>query len=318
VTTAANALLFIDSNIYLDLYRTNTGKLLLAPIQQQADHIFVTCQIVDEVNRNKVTVTAAFLKEAFKKLELRTQSVPDHLFGVTEQQSKDILANMKKLQGDINQINNAVRALATGIIDKVSHSNDEVSLTLQPISQKAIRHTEQEMQQARVRKERGHPPGKRPGPIGDELNWEQILSWAIGIGSPQVWIITKDRDYGTIYNDQGCLNQFLHDELVKASPRAKVFFFDDVAAGIKHFADTTGVNADKLPTKEQVKAIKEEEETLPPLELITASNTFNTWITTDNSATIRARRPTAQFVANVGLPENQTSTASPHAAGETR
>ena len=52
------SLLFIDANKYLDLYRTKTGKLILAALSQQADHIFVTQKVVDEVRRNKIKETA--------------------------------------------------------------------------------------------------------------------------------------------------------------------------------------------------------------------------------------------------------------------
>jgi hypothetical protein len=46
-----DALLFIDANKYLDLYRTSTGRLILAAIRQQADYIFVTQTVVNEVQR---------------------------------------------------------------------------------------------------------------------------------------------------------------------------------------------------------------------------------------------------------------------------
>jgi len=36
------SLLFIDANKYLDLYRTKTGKFILAALSQQADHILQT------------------------------------------------------------------------------------------------------------------------------------------------------------------------------------------------------------------------------------------------------------------------------------
>jgi hypothetical protein len=58
----------------------------------------------------------------------------------------------------------------------------------------------------------------------------------------------------------------LYDELRKVSPDAEAFLFDDVADGIKHFAAETGVEANKLPTPEQIQEIKTEENALPPLE----------------------------------------------------
>src|SRR5262249_3859964 len=44
---------------------------------------------------------------------------------------------------------------------------------------RAIRvpHTDEELQRAENRKARGIPPGKKDDPMGDELNWEQLLSF---------------------------------------------------------------------------------------------------------------------------------------------
>jgi len=61
-------------------------------------------------------------------------------------------------------------------MEKVNQSVDEVSTTLAAIFDKAVPHLPEELQRARDRKERGVPPGKHDGTIGDELSWEQILS----------------------------------------------------------------------------------------------------------------------------------------------
>lgn len=264
-----DALLFIDANKYLDLYRTHTGKMSLAALGQQADHIFVTQQVVDEVKCNKIAVTAGFLTTQFKELKLQTYDVPDHLFGTTEEQSKRILDKMKKLCEEIKKVNGEVRDLAKGIMEKVSQSKDEVSTALAPIFAKAVLHSEAELQQAKKRKERGNRPGKKTGSIGDELTWEQILSRFAG--KKKLWIITRDSDYGTVYDGTGFLNQFLSEELLNLSPGTEAFLFNDVSSGIKDFAGITGVKADKLPTAEQIEEIKREENTLPPLDWLMGS-----------------------------------------------
>jgi hypothetical protein len=53
-----DALLFIDANRYLDLYRLVTAKKLLPAIKEQQEHIFITKQVVDEVQRNKLREAA--------------------------------------------------------------------------------------------------------------------------------------------------------------------------------------------------------------------------------------------------------------------
>jgi hypothetical protein len=58
------------------------------------------------------------------------------------------------------------------------------------------------------------------------------------------------------------LNLYLYDELLRMNPDAEAFLFDDVVDGIKDFAIKTGVKADKLPSTEETKEIKNEEKAL--------------------------------------------------------
>jgi hypothetical protein len=264
--TAENALLFIDANKYLDLYRLVKGRPILASIGQQAKHIFVTQQVVEEVKRRKVEVTADFLERHFTNLKLQTYPVHEHLFGRSEEDSKKIQSTMKKIGRQVDKLNKDLKELAMTIMDRVSQSADEVSAVLDPIFAKAEPHEERELQRAHDRKERGNPPGKQTDPIGDQLTWEQILSRFVG--KRKLWVISGDSDYGTIYEDKGYLNQLLYQELRAISSDAEAFFFRDVSTGIRHFAQTTGVDADKLPTPQEIEEIKEEEKRLPPLDWI--------------------------------------------------
>ena len=86
--------------------------------------------------------------------------MPDHLFGNTEKESKDIMAGMREINQRVKQVNDAVSGLARSIMEKVSQSKDEVSITLASIFDKALQHTELELQRARERRERGQPAGK--------------------------------------------------------------------------------------------------------------------------------------------------------------
>lgn len=259
-----DALLFIDANKYLDLYRTASGKKLLASLQEQADHIFVTQQVVEEVQRNKLKEAATFLVKQFGDLKLETFAVPDHLFGTDASQSKNIKDQMGEIIEKIKRLNEDVGMFATAIMDQIHHSQDEVSKALAPIFTRAVAHTPAELERAKQRRERGNPPGKSQNAIGDQLTWEQILTRFVG--KKRLWIISRDGDYGTMYEGKGYLNLFLYDELRRLNPAAEAFLFADVADGIKDFADKTGVKADKLPSPEEAKEIKKEEEQLPPVD----------------------------------------------------
>jgi PIN like domain len=261
-------------------------------LSEQAGHIFVTQRVVEEVKRQKIKVVAGFFGSQITELkaELKTQrsavnhAVPDHLFGTTEAQTKSIRNKMAEIKRMITEVTDEVKNLTGNIVEKVSQSTDEVSVTLAPIFANAISHSEPEMQRAKARKERGDPPGKPSNPLGDELNWEQIL--ARFAGRTKLWIITKDSDYGTVYNNRGFLNRCLYEELRSISSNAEVFLFDDIPNGIKHYVSVTGVTAHKIPTTAQIDEFKSAEERLPPLD----------WLTTnDNSAAIAAVQEAVKF-----------------------
>lgn len=260
---ADDALLFIDANKYLDLYRTDKGKKLLAPLGEQVGYIFVTQQIVDEVQRNKILVAAAFLGQKCKEMKLQTFNVPDHLSGTSGGQSQGILRQMSEIGQKIEKANDEVGALALGIMEQISGSEDEVSKALAPIFAKAVLHSPEELQRARDRRELGNPPGKTTNPIGDQLTWEQILTHFKG--KKRLWIISRDGDYGTVYDGKGFLNRFLYEELCRVASAPEVYLFEDMVEGIGHFLETTGVKAEKRLTPEEAQEIEKEEKSLPHL-----------------------------------------------------
>jgi hypothetical protein len=205
-----------------------------------------------------------------EELKLQTYKVPDHIFGVSEEETKRISNRMRDIGTSIDELNQDIQALALGILVKVSQSTDEVSTTLTSIFDKGVLHSQIELQRARDRKERGLPPGKSTDAIGDELTWEQVLSRFTS--KRRLWIITKDSDYGTSYKGEIFPNQLLYNDLRTVSTDAEIFLFDNIADGIKHFANLTGVQAGELPTPEQIKQIKKEEESLPPISSLVGAD----------------------------------------------
>ena len=195
-----DALFFIDANKYLDLYRKMKTRLTLAARREQADHIFVTQNVVDEVKRNTIKETVNFLSNHFSELSDVNTEVLDQLFGATEDQSKSLRRQVHEIRQLIKKANAELRTLKWDIIKKVGQSTDEVSTALAPIFAKAVPHSEAQLQKAKARKERGDPPGKRADPIGDQLNSEQILCQFVG--KTKLWIVSGDRDYGSMYGDK--------------------------------------------------------------------------------------------------------------------
>ena len=261
---ADDSLLFIDTNKYLDLYRTIKGKEMLTHLEDLEKYIFVTKQVVNEVQRQKIVVAADFLKNQFKKMESQGFNLPDH-WSSTINQCEKIREQMRKIDDDRNKVNAEVDALELSIIKQISCSEDEVSKALSSIFANFVLHTAEELQKARERKELGNPPGKGAGSIGDQLNWEQILTNFKG--KRRLWIISRDSDYGITHNDQVFLNPFLYEELSNLiSPEIpEVYIFKHLPTGINDFLAKTGVKDKQSLSPEVVEEIEEEEKLLPPL-----------------------------------------------------
>jgi PIN domain len=269
-------MIFIDANQYLDLYRTPSGKKLLAALTEQADYIFVTKQISDEVQRNKVGTAAVFLAHQFKQIALNTFAVPDHLFGSTSTKAEEIRQQLKDIGSQFERTNDELRTLACELLDQISRSEDEVSKTLAGIFARAVPHTDAELHRARVRRELGNPPGKKGDPLGDQLTWEQILTRFKE--TKRIWVITRDSDYTVKYEGKVFLNAALYQELAQlAGPTPDVFCFDNLPEGIRHFAEATKVKAEALPTPEETEQIKKEQESLPPMGWLPMGKNVPMW-----------------------------------------
>jgi PIN domain len=237
-----NTLIFIDSNHYLQIYRLANGPKLLKAIKEQQKHIFITQQVVNEVQRNKL-MAAANRRAA----QLKDLSQAERCSSISEEIRQEIKGTAKKFKTDTPEI-----------LDRVSRSEDDVSKGLADLFEGAVRASTDELQRARLRKERGDPPGKRTDPLGDQLTWEQLLSHAKG--KSRLWIISADRDYYLAQNDRRFLNAFLYEELAAVNtPPTQVSCFDDLLKGLKDFAKQTGATADALPTEDETREIEEEE-----------------------------------------------------------
>jgi hypothetical protein len=251
-----SAVLFIDANQYLSIYGLVDGKKLLDLLERQKTCIFVSVQIVDEVLRNKLRCAREFFSDKFKEIKEIEGSVPNHLFGVSDQEIKQFRETLEEAKTTRRKLTEH----AAEALHKISRSEDDVSKRLESLFDNALKPTDPEMKRARERKERGNPPGKPGNPLGDELTWEQLLANCQKEKINRVWIITSDKDYYTDFVGKHFLNSFLHQELKTAYGAAfEVRCFDNLMKGVKDFDKEAGANAaESLLTEPESTAIEKE------------------------------------------------------------
>jgi hypothetical protein len=274
---AEDAVIFIDSNIYLALYGTVNGKELLGLLEEVREHVFVTEQVVDEVQRRKLQVAKEFFEKNcpdLKSEEVATNysgdKLPDHLFDKTGSTIESIREKLKegnrnKVEANkrIHEASKIFRQAVANTLRGISISDDLVSTSLKPLFDRAIRCTPDELRRAEVRRLKGNPPGSSPSKIGDQLNWEQLLSHLKAKRIKRVWIISKDSDYYLKDGDSVFLNPLLRQELLASmTPTPEILTYEYLLEGIRSFIAATGVEVSKFPAPETEDAFKKEQEAL--------------------------------------------------------
>jgi hypothetical protein len=247
---------FVDANEYLGLYGSIAGKKLLDLLEGQKSNIFVPKQVVDEVLRNKLECSNRFFSEQLKDIAANKFPIPDHLLGIDDAKLTEY---RKTLQG-VEEVRKSLRALASDALGRISRSEDDVSKRLAGLFDKAVEASEEELQRARKRKERGNPPGKPSDPLGDQISWEQLLTYVQSSGHKDIWLITRDTDYFA-KTDKGVLllNPLLNLDLVRVcGGQLQIHCYEDLSDGLIDFAKAVGVGTEKLPTEKEVKQIKDE------------------------------------------------------------
>jgi hypothetical protein len=252
------AMIFIDANMYLVLYKVVAGRKLLEAILAQKGNIFVTQQIVYEVERNKLDLARDFFREQGKKIKPDRMQVSDHLFGLDVEVVKQVRERVIARDKAADEVDTFVGELVHKSLDLISKSADDVSRQLSVLFKDAVPPTGDQVAKARWRREIGNPPGKPEDPLGDQLTWEQLLE--VSRKDDHLWIVTADTDYLTIHEGKCYLNPLLYAELCDRDKPLNLWCFTEILPALKHYAATAKVEPDKarLPSPEEEKAIEEE------------------------------------------------------------
>lgn len=244
--------IFIDANILLGFWCLRDGRLpseLLLPLVELGDHLLVTQQVADEVERNKLTV---FLKNMGEMTSRMPPSIPDHL--VKHRRYNELNTDLKQIDERAKAARKEWDSVTAELASAISQGSDLASGMLAPLFKKAVAPTEDQLVAARLRQELGNPPGKKGDPLGDQLSWQQFLD-AVD-KQKTVWVITRDSDLATIVGRSRILDPMLHREL-KERGVEKIHVFDNLAAAMKSLKEA-GVGAQKIEEEKLIELEKQE------------------------------------------------------------
>ena len=197
--------LFIDANIFLDFYHLSGGdieelKKLVALVENGDIVLFSTPQLREEVKRNRDAKISDAMRD-FRKasFKLSFPAFCKHYDEYEELRTHINAANKKhadlvqKAMADVKARSLAADVLIDNLLGK--------SKVIEP---------EKKLFDAAIKRFRlGNPPGKKKVTIGDEINWESLLS---GVpDNEDLVFISGDGDFCSPI-DGDALNAFLLDE----------------------------------------------------------------------------------------------------------
>ncbi len=233
--TLKDALIFIDTNIFLDFYRVrNSGDRLsiLDHIGDNQDRIITGIQVEMEYKKNRQKV----ILDTVKGLKFPNKlSIPTFL---SEARPVKTTANkINEIQKQKPFLDRRIEAILKNpskqdpifqVLQRLFRGNDTCNL-------RKSSDTWQEIYDlAFERFLLGYPPRKKDDTsFGDAINWEWIVHCAQA-HKKDVIIVSRDSDYGELYPKEPMLNNWLEEEFKKrVSRKRKIVLTNRLAQAFK-------------------------------------------------------------------------------------
>lgn len=210
-----DALIFIDTNIFLDFYRYPQGSAvlpILSHIDGNHEKIITGNQVEMEFKKNRQKVileSIGFLKgpawEAFKVPVILSEEQPAKEIS---KKKKEIDEQSKKLQQLIEAVlrDPAKNDVVYQTVERLFRNKNPLNLTREDNARFGIRRL------ARKRFVLGYPPRKADDTsIGDPINWEWVVHCAKEHNKNAI-IVSRDSDYGYRYGSEPIINDWLVQE----------------------------------------------------------------------------------------------------------
>lgn len=228
-----DALIFIDTNIFLDFYRKKNFDIsinYLEQIENHLDKIITGSQVEMEYKKKRQVVILESVAE-IKKIGTLTGNIPAILydrkaFNMIVKLRKDINKQKKKLISRIDKIfkDPKVNDPVYKSLQKLFKYKSEINLNRENKKRVTIRNL------AKKRFCLGYPPRKKSdNSIGDAINWEWIVSCAQKTGK-HIILVSRDSDFGKTYEKESYLNDWLTQEFKeRVSKHRKILLTDKLS-----------------------------------------------------------------------------------------
>lgn len=232
-----DALIFIDTNIFLDFYRIRRNDVSMKYLEEIEKHkniIISSSQVEMEYKKNRQYAILESIGEV-RKINNVNITVPAILSDskaadMLKKSKKDIDDQQKKLQERIEKIlmNPGLHDPVYKILQKVFTHVSSINLNRANRQRFAIRRL------ALKRFMLGYPPRKSTdNSIGDSINWEWIIKCA-ETTKKHIIIVTRDTDFGAIHENDSYLNDWLRQEFrQRISRQRKLILTDKLSRAFK-------------------------------------------------------------------------------------
>ena len=285
-------LLFIDTNIYLDFYRIrNEVKVsFLGHLEMIKDSLIITDQVEMEFKKNRQSAILDGMKELKLPAKINIPSVlkNDKSAIALDNDYKKINDRIKKLKSRLDNVfENPVRYdKVYQVLQKIFSKRQDIDLYRKHKDRYMVRDL------AQKRFILGYPPRKKNDTsIGDAINWE----WLIYVAEKKnldIWIVSRDGDYGETQNDKGFLNDWLRQEFrERINKKRKIVLCPKLSVALKEF---------EIPVTDEEK--KEEERVI---EAESRSRSLNASITVTDSVSVTVKRSCEQCGEKFEVKDNE-------------
>lgn len=252
-------LVYIDTNIYLRFYdsKQSNFKKLLNALEEINQYIFITSQIINEIDRNKQLLFKRSIDGYITQCRLPSTELPGHISTSTDKEVNTWNATQKQIEKLLDRQVAELKKISGKILEELLNSQDDISKVLSKIAENLYENNDECIDRARLRKNLGNPPGKRNDPIGDELNWELLIEHLQTEAIEDLIIVTEDSDYAILTGGDVQLNSFLYKELNQIDKGLNIFCFQSLADGLKKFDELKKIKT--LPNSKELEKIRIEE-----------------------------------------------------------